>query len=117
VHVGPIIKPQGVFQYCLYWAMPALQPVLTLLLAALSIFPVAFASVAALHFEPYIAPLLLLPLLWLGLVFVTLALCVALKWLLLNRVQPKAYAKYSWAFQTKVVNTAINVRPPPSLCI
>lgn len=59
--------------------------------------------------QPYVAPMLLLPLLWVGLVIGTALLCVALKWLLLNRVQPKAYAKYSWSFQTKVVYAAVNV--------
>jgi hypothetical protein len=98
--------------------MPVVQPVVTLTLVAITTFPVAFAGVAALHFQPYVAPLLLLPLLWLGLVLASLLGLVVFKWLLLLRVQPQAYAKYSWAFQTKVLYVAVSVSfdPPPPNC-
>lgn len=52
----------------------------------------------------------LLPLMWLGLLALTLLLLAVLKWLLVNRVKPASYQKYSWAFQTKAVNAAIQVR-------
>ena len=38
--------------------MPAVQPLLIVVLAALAAYTIAFAGVAALHFQPYIAPLL-----------------------------------------------------------
>ena len=55
---GEIIKPQGAFQMGLFWLMPVIQPLLCMLLAALAAFSVAYAGVAALHFQPYVAPLL-----------------------------------------------------------
>ena len=42
----------------LFWLMPVIQPLLCMLLAALAAFSVAYAGVAALHFQPYVAPLL-----------------------------------------------------------
>ena len=110
VRAGDIVKPKGAFQSALFWAMPLAQPLLALLTASLAAFPVAFAAVAALHYLPYVAPLLLLPAFWLGLFVVTLSLAAGLKWLLLNRVHPGGYEKYSWAFQTKTVYTALSVR-------
>lgn len=56
--VGEIIKPQGAFQYALFWLMPVIQPLLSLLMAGVAAFAVAFAGVSALHFQPYVAPLL-----------------------------------------------------------
>ena len=38
--------------------MPVVQPLLIVVLAALAAYTIAFAGVAALHFQPYIAPLL-----------------------------------------------------------
>ena len=55
---GEIIKPQGAFQMGLFWLMPVIQPMLCMLLAGLAAFSVAYAGVAALHFQPYVAPLL-----------------------------------------------------------
>ena len=55
---GEIIKPKGAFQMGLFWLMPVIQPLLCMLLAALAAFSVAYAGVAALHFQPYVAPLL-----------------------------------------------------------
>ena len=58
VFAGEIIKPKGAFQMGLFWLMPVIQPLLCMLLAALAAFSVAYAGVAALHFQPYVAPLL-----------------------------------------------------------
>jgi len=55
---GDIIKPQGAFQSALFWLMPVIQPLLCLVMAGLAAFTVAYAGVAALHFQPYVAPLL-----------------------------------------------------------
>lgn len=55
---GEIIKPRGAFQNSLYWLLPVIQPLMSLVLAALAAYTIAFAGVAALHFHPYIAPLL-----------------------------------------------------------
>lgn len=52
----------------------------------------------------------LLPLMWLALLSLTLILLALLKWLLVNRVKATSYQKYSWAFQTKALNAAIQVR-------
>ena len=57
---GEIIKPQGAFQYALFWLMPVIQPLLSLLMAGVAAFAVAFAGVSALHFQPYVAPLLVI---------------------------------------------------------
>lgn len=51
----------------------------------------------------------LLPLMWLALLALTLSLLAVLKWLLVNRVKATSYQKYSWAFQTKALNAAIQV--------
>ncbi len=51
----------------------------------------------------------LLPLMWLALLSLTLILLAVLKWLLVNRAKATSYQKYSWAFQTKVLNAAIQV--------
>ncbi len=56
----------------------------------------------------------LLPLMWLALLSLTLSLLAVLKWLLVNRVKATSYQKYSWAFQTKALNAAIQVCMPPS---
>lgn len=53
----------------------------------------------------------LLPLMWLMLLSLTLILLALLKWLLVNRVKATSYQKYSWAFQTKTLNGAIQVHP------
>ena len=42
----------------MFFLMPAIQPLASLLLAGLSTYTIALAGVAALHFQPYIAPLL-----------------------------------------------------------
>lgn len=55
---GDIIKPQGAFQSALFWLMPVIQPLLCLVMAGLAAFTVAYAGVAALHLQPYVAPLL-----------------------------------------------------------
>ena len=55
----------------------------------------------------------LLPLMWLALLTLTLSLLAVLKWLLVNRVKATSYQKYSWAFQTKALNAAIQVCKPP----
>ena len=46
---------------------------------------------------------------WLALLSLTLILLALLKWLLVNRVKATSYQKYSWAFQTKALNAAIQV--------
>ena len=51
----------------------------------------------------------LLPLMWLALLSLTLSLLAVLKWLLVNRVKATSYQKYSWAFQTKALNAAVQV--------
>jgi len=51
----------------------------------------------------------LLPLMWMALLALTLSLLAVLKWLLVNRVKATSYQKYSWAFQTKALNAAIQV--------
>ena len=113
---GPITTPKGAFQHALYWVLPALQPLVTLLVSALALFTIALTGVAALRFLPYVAPLLLLPALWLGLLALSLLISALLKWVLLGRAQPLAYSKYTWAFQSKVINASITVRAPfPSL--
>ena len=56
----------------------------------------------------------LLPLMWLALLSLTLSLLAVLKWLLVNRVKASSYQKYSWAFQTKALNAAVQVCEPPS---
>ncbi|KAK9904717.1 hypothetical protein WJX75_001194 [Coccomyxa subellipsoidea] len=104
---GPITMPQGAFQHALYWVLPVLQPLATLLVSALGIFAMALTGVAALRFLPYVAPLLLLPALWLGLLALSLMMSALCKWLLLGRAQPTSYAKYSWAFQSKAINASI----------
>ena len=58
VRTGAVIRPQGIFQCCLFWIMPVVQPLLIVVLAALAAYTIAFAGVAALHFQPYVAPLL-----------------------------------------------------------
>ena len=58
VHAGAVIRPQSFFQCALFWMMPVVQPLLIVVLAALAAYTIAFAGVAALHFQPYIAPLL-----------------------------------------------------------
>ena len=58
VCTGAVIRPQGFFQCALFWVMPLVQPLLIVVLAALAAYTIAFAGVAALHFQPYIAPLL-----------------------------------------------------------
>ena len=55
---GEVIKPKGAFQRGMFYLMPAIQPLASLLLAGLSTYTIALAGVAALHFQPYIAPLL-----------------------------------------------------------
>lgn len=107
---GPITTPKGAFQHAVYWLLPVAQPTLTLLAISLAIFPTALAGAAALHHLPYVAPLLLLPALWLVLLTLTLLIAALAKWLLLGRAKPTSYAKYSWAFQTKAINGAIGVR-------
>lgn len=102
--------PQGAFQHALYWVLPVLQPLATLLVSALGIFAIALTGVATLRFLPYVAPLLLLPALWLGLLALSLMMSALCKWLLLGRAQPTSYAKYSWAFQSKAINASIVVR-------
>lgn len=42
----------------MFYLMPAIQPLASLLLAGLCTYTIALAGVAALHFQPYIAPLL-----------------------------------------------------------
>ena len=108
---GPVITPKGAFQHALFWTMPLAQPLCILLIAALAFFCVAFAACAALHYQPYVAPLLLLPAFWLALFALMLNLLACAKWALLGRVRPGAYEKYSWAFQTKTLYTALTVRP------
>ena len=56
----------------------------------------------------------LLPLMWLALLALTLSLLAVLKWLLVNRVKATSYQKYSWAFQTKALNAAVQVCIPSS---
>ncbi|CAL8464659.1 g4194 [Coccomyxa elongata] len=107
---GPITTPKGAFQYALYWVLPALQPAITLFVSALGLFIIALAATAALHRLPYVAPLLLLPALWLGLLTFSLLTGALLKWVLLGRGQPTSYAKYSWAFQSKAINASITDR-------
>ena len=58
VLTGAVIRPQSLFQCALFWIMPVVQPLLIVVLAALAAYTIAFAGVAALHFQPYIAPLL-----------------------------------------------------------
>ncbi len=115
VGAGPITTPKGACQYALYWVLPALQPAITLFVSALGLFIIALAATAALHRLPYVAPLLLLPALWLGLLTFSLLTGALLKWVLLGRGQPTSYAKYSWAFQSKAINASITVStsPPP----
>ena len=48
----------GAFQRGMFYLMPAIQPLASLLLAGLCTYTIALAGVAALHFQPYIAPLL-----------------------------------------------------------
>jgi hypothetical protein len=110
---GPVIMPKGAFQHALFWTMPLTQPLLILLTGSLAFFAVAFGATAALHYQPYVAPLLLLPAFWLALFCVTLWLLAALKWVLLGRVRPGGYEKYSWAFQTKTLYTALTVSFAP----
>ena len=93
----------------LYWVLPALQPAITLFVSALGLFIIALAATAALHHLPYVAPLLLLPALWLGLLTFSLLTGALLKWVLLGRGQPTSYAKYSWAFQSKAINASVFV--------
>ena len=111
MRAGPVITPKGPFQHALYWAMPLAQPLAILLVAGLAFFCVAFAAAAALHFQPYVAPLLLLPAFWLALFALMLNLLALAKWALLGRVRPGSYEKYSWAFHSKTLYTALTVSP------
>ena len=46
---------------------------------------------------------------WLGLTMLSFTLCILLKWTLMQRLQPGAFAKYTWAFQTRAVSVGIQV--------
>ena len=51
----------------------------------------------------------LLPLMWLGLMTLSFTVVVLLKWALMQRLRPGAFAKYTWAFQTRAVSVGIQV--------
>ena len=51
----------------------------------------------------------LLPLMWLGLTMLNFTVVILLKWALMQRLHPGAFAKYTWAFQTRAVSVGIQV--------
>jgi hypothetical protein len=112
-----VVKPLGVFQMAFYGILPFAQYFWTMFIMAVALYAAAYASAELLHSQPYVAPLLLQPLLLTGLALALLGLVACSKWIIQGRIRPGSFRKFNGTYQRRSMAANALVRHLPGLIL